>query len=217
MATLRTGSFGNYYGSTGGESSPLNNTEMETNVRYIYSYLSNSGWTVNAISGLLGNLQAESTINPGRWQSDNVGNISAGYGLVQWTPSTKYTDWCNSEGISDASEMDSNLKRILYELENNIQWIATSSYNMSFKEFSKSTLSVSELSKAFLLCYERPADQSESVQNYRAELGESWYKFLEGVEPEQPETPSGTGSKRKRRYNFILFNANRRRREWIKN
>ena len=93
MATLRNGGFGEYYGSLYGESEPLSQSEMEVNATYIYSYLNDMGWTLNSISALLGNLQAESTINPGRWQNENVGSNSNGYGLVQWTPATKYFEW----------------------------------------------------------------------------------------------------------------------------
>lgn len=211
MANLRTGGFGTYYGSYFNESEPLSQSEMELNATYIYSYLNNMGWTLNSISALLGNLQAESTINPGRWQSDSVGSNSNGYGLVQWTPATKYIEWL-PDG-SDASTMDNNISRILYELANGIQWIATSSYNLTFKEFSNSNNSVEYLSKAFLLNYERPADQSESVQNYRASLGAKWYSYLTG------ETPSGPGqgptAKAKRKFNFLIFNARKRMKQWI--
>lgn len=217
MANLRTGSFGSYYGSISGDSEPLSRAEMNENANYIRSFLINAGWSINSISALLGNLEAESTMNPGRWQSDNVGSISNGYGLVQWTPATKYLSWCSEQGLSDPSEMDSNLKRILYELENNIQWIATNSYNMSFKEFSISNLPVSELAKAFLLCYERPADQSDSVKDYRSELATNWYRYLQGVDPEQPDQPNQPKQGKKRKYNFLIFQANRRRKEWIRN
>jgi hypothetical protein len=217
MANLRGGSSGTYYGSVWGESEALTQDEMNRNASYIFSYLVREGWTNNAIAGLLGNLQAESTINPGRWQSDNVGSTSNGYGLVQWTPATKYFEWCSSEGLSDPSTMDNNLMRILYELENNIQWIATSSYNMSFKEFSKSDLPASDLAKAFLLNYERPADQSTSVQNSRAKLSTDWYSYLTGEYPDTPIEPDTPIKIRKRKYNFTIFQANRRRKAWIKN
>ena len=65
----------------------------------------------------------------GRWQSDIVmpsDPTYAGYGLVQWTPYTKYTNWIVNQGFSDPSEMDANIFRILYEVANNLQWIATS-------------------------------------------------------------------------------------------
>lgn len=46
--------------------------------------------------GMIGNLYAESGLNPWRWQSDTV-NTSGGYGLLQYTPSTKYTGWGGNE------------------------------------------------------------------------------------------------------------------------
>lgn len=153
-------------------------------------------------------MEAESSINPGRWQSDRVGEDSSGhgYGLVQWTPYTKYTDWCSSSGFGDPSEMDSNLARIMYEVKNNIQWIGTGSYyGMSFEDFSKSNESVDYLAVGFLLCYERPADQSESVQNYRSSLANAWYEYLGGT----PVNPGGK-TRKKKKYNFILFNKRRR-------
>lgn len=73
-------------------------------------------------------MQSESAINPGRWQSDIVmpqDSTYAGYGLVQWTPYTKYTNWIVNQGFSDPSEMDANIFRILYEVANDLQWIAT--------------------------------------------------------------------------------------------
>lgn len=178
MATKRTGKFGSYYGSTYSESEALSEAQQNINAQYITSYLLSEGWSLNAICGMLGNMTAESTINPGRWQSDNVGNTSSGYGLVQWTPATRYLNWCSEQGYSDPSEMDTNLKRILYELKNNLDWIATNSYNISFSAFSNSSEGAGYLAKAFLLNYERPADQSTSVQEYRASLGEKWYSYL---------------------------------------
>ncbi len=210
MSNLRSGTYGNYYGSYIGESIALTSSQMALNARYIYSYLIDKGWTLNAICGMLGNIQAESSMNPGRWQSDNVGNTSNGYGLVQWTPSTKYTEWANAQGFTDYSEMDSNLARILYEVENGIQWISTDDYVISFKEFTMSDASVDVLARGFLLCYERPEDQSESVQNYRASLSEAWYKELTGTNPSEPSNKA-----KRKKYNFILFNK-RRKDLWIR-
>lgn len=209
--SLRNGSFGNYYGNDYNSSNALTMDQMKVNATYIYSYLLDKGWNINAISALLGNMQAESSINPGRWQSDRVGgdSTSHGYSLVQWTPYTKYTNWCSEQGYSDPSEMDSALARIIYEVEQNIQWIGVGNYyGMSFKEFATSEETVSYLAIGFLLCYERPADQSESVQNYRASLANSWYEYLTGVSPEPP-TPLPSKSKKKN-FKFVLFNKRSR-------
>ena len=102
MAEMRQGSLseniGVYVGSTYDQSEALSQTDMDWNAMYISDVLSNKfGWTVNAISAILGNMHAESSINPGRWQSDEVGNMNGGYSLVQWTPATKVIDWIESE------------------------------------------------------------------------------------------------------------------------
>lgn len=207
---IRQGTFGEYWGNDYGSSNTLSQDQMEINALYIYSYLKHKGWTDNSIAALLGNMQSESAINPGRWQSNRVGGDPSGhgYGLVQWTPYTKYTDWCNSNGYGDPSEMDTNLARIIYEVENNIQWIATSVYDMTFEDFSKSQNASYMLAKSFMLCYERPADQSEEKQNQRGEQANYWYEYLTGKEPYDPNIPT-TKKKKNKKYKFILFNRKR--------
>lgn len=199
----RTGLNGKYYGSKVGYSSPCNQSQMEVNALYIYTYLSSRNWTKNSIAALLGNMQAESSINPGRWENDEVNVIERGFGLVQWTPSTKFTNWANGRGWDDATEMDINLMRIIYELENSLQWIETSSYPLSFEEFAHSRETPSYLAGAFVINYERPGDQSDSVIVYRGELANAWYEFLGGTIP----TPAN--KKKKKKFNFILYNKRR--------
>lgn len=46
-------------------------------------------FTNEAIAGMLGNVQAESGLNPWRWQGDVYGT-SRGYGLFQFTPASDY-------------------------------------------------------------------------------------------------------------------------------
>lgn len=219
MTSLRNGSKGQYYGSTFNQSEPLTVEQMTVNVRYIYTYLISKGWSIQAICAMVGNMQAESSINPGRWQSEDVGNTSLGYGLVQWTPSTKYTSWCGENGFADPSEMDANLSRILYEVESNLQWIATNEYPLTFKEFTQSGLRIEDLAKAFLLCYERPADQSASVREYRGSLARNWYNvIINNSWGSGSSNPSGgtTSKTKKSKYKFLLFNARKRSREWIR-
>ena len=91
----------------------LSYSQMKVNAQYILDYLIAKGWTKNAVCGMLGNMQRESTINPGIWQNLDAGNTSLGIGLVQWTPATKYLNWCTEQGLT-WNEMDSNLKRILW-------------------------------------------------------------------------------------------------------
>lgn len=212
MATARYGKYDIYYGDTFNTSEYLDDEQMDVNGFYIYSHLKNAGWTDNAIAAILGNMVAESTLNPGIWQSHDIGNYSGGYGLVQWTPATKYIDWCATQGHNDPSTMDANLDRIDYEMMNNIQWIGTGAYDgMSFRDFAGSSETVAFLAVGFLLCYERPADQSLAVQQYRTGLAEEWYRKITGEEPIKPNDPTNptTGKTKRNRFNFVLFNKRR--------
>lgn len=231
MSNLRSGTYGDYYGSYWGESAPLTSAQMEVSAFYIYSALMDKGWTPEAISGLLGNLQHESSINPGRWEGDSVGS-GPGYSLVQWTPYTNYTEWCAAEGRSDPSEMDNAIARILYELENGLQYYATEFYPLSFREFTQNTGSPYDLACAFAWNYERSAvvlwganskaeadtlteaqkeANREALRQQRGGAAESWYTYLTGKEPTPPGSGgSTTKTKRRRKYNFVLFG----RKQW---
>lgn len=166
----------------------LNQKQMSANAQYILSYLLARGWTKNAICGMLGNMQRESTINPGIWQNLDEGNTELGFGLVQWTPATKLQNWCIQHDL-DYKKMDSQLKRILYEVDNvGVQWIATTDYPFSFKEFTTSTKSPSYLASAFLYNYERAG---VSAEDERRENAAYWYNNLTGGSKYTPRLDSG--------------------------
>lgn len=183
-ASIRMGEFGTYIGNTFNTSNYLTYNQMKVNAKYIYECLKDKGWTLNAIAGMLGNMQRESTLNPGIWQNNDVGNTTGGYGLVQWTPATKYIEWLLPG--SDASTMDNNISRILYELENNLQWISTEEYPMSFKEFTTSTGRPEDLASVFLYNYERAG---VSAENERRENALNWYLYLGGNFPTNEVKP----------------------------
>lgn len=217
MSNLRTGKYGEYYGSYWGESAPLTTAQMEVSAFYIYSALIDKGWTPQAIAGLLGNAQHESSINPGRWQSDSVGSLSSGYGLVQWTPAENYINWCGDQGRKDPSEMDNAIARILYELDNNLQYYPTSDYPASFQQFTQSTASPYDLACAFAWNYERSwtvlygtEAEKEALRQLRGGAAENWYTFLTGKEPTPPGSGGSIKNKRRKKYNFVLFG----RKQW---
>ena len=81
----------------------LSLSEQQGNAAYIVNYFRNRGWTDNAIAGLLGNMESESTINPGLWESLDYGNTSRGFGLTQWTPATKLFSWMDANGYAHDS------------------------------------------------------------------------------------------------------------------
>ena len=185
----------------------LTQAEMEVNARFVADYLHVRGWSLNAIAGLLGNMQTESSINPGIWQSLKEGNTSGGYGLVQWTPATKYLSWCEANGL-EPSAMESALDRIEYELANGLQWIKTKSYPLTFAQFKTSTEDPYYLGQAFMKNYERPANQATTKRGTQAE---KWYTFLTGT---SWEGASGTGGKKKSTKGLsllMLISATRKR------
>lgn len=212
----RTGTYGTYWGDEQNSSHSLSQAQMEINATYIYNYLTAEGWTVNAIAGILGNMQNESAINPGRWEGNNVGT-GPGYGLVQWTPYTKYTNW--SGIVGDYSTMDNNLRRIIYELNNNIQYYATSDYPETFRQFTQSTQTPYYLACAFAWNYERSAvvlwgteAEKEALRQRRGGSANNWYNYLTGQDPPTPPTPPTPTptTTQKSNYKFVLFNRRRR-------
>lgn len=136
------------------ESRALNTQEMTGNAQEIVNTYTSQGWARNALCALLGNMTRESSINPGRWQSDNVGNLSGGFGLVQWTPATNYINWASSNGYERTDPVGQ-----LYWIHNlsasSGQWIPTTDYNISWEEFRASTQSIEWLTYAFERNFER--------------------------------------------------------------
>lgn len=115
-------------------------------------------WSPEAIAALCGNMRHESSINPQMYEYGWSWSQDRGYGLVQWTPRSKYWDWAESQGLTPESG-DSQLARIDYEVEKNIQWIPISRfYGMTFAEFRSNAenWSVDYLTEAFCWSYERP-------------------------------------------------------------
>ena len=172
---------GNYY---------LNISQMQNNAELIWAYGYSVGWTKEATAAILGNMQAESSINPGIWESLNP--YSGGYGLVQWTPYTKYSQWATAQGYAWQDNGAAELLRISYEAANNIQWFYNAEIGMSppisFSEFLESTLDISTLSDYWLYFYEHPRDPVATRQA-RRDNAAYWYNYLDDEPPEPPEPP----------------------------
>lgn len=156
---------GNYY---------LSRAEMEVNARYIAHVLLRKGWTLNAIAGLLGNMESESHINPGIWQSLDEGDTSGGFGLVQWTPATKLIEWAEGKGV-DYMDIDTQIGRLLWEMDEGVQYYPTDNYPETFAEFAISDAEPDYLAAAFLYNYERPAEPKPEERGAQAR---AWYLFL---------------------------------------
>lgn len=182
----------------------ITKVETITNEEEIWHYLlKHGGYTKEGVAGLMGNLYAESGLKPNNLQnngnrilgltdeefSDKVNNNEYtreqfindkyGYGLAQWT------FWSRKQSFYDYMIIRGRIDDLKNQLDYLINEIR--GYGL-VQEVLKSTSSVREASNAVLLNYERPADQSEAVQNKRYEYSLSFYnrysnKTIEDTKP----------------------------------
>jgi len=124
---------------------------------------------------MLGNMQRESWINPGVWQNFNEGAMHVGFGLVQWTPASNLITWANIQSLPYAN-MDTQLLRILYELQHDLQYYQTSDYPLSFLEYTQSSNDPEWLASAFLKNYERAGAEAEQDRRVNARY---WFDNLD--------------------------------------
>ena len=137
----------------------LSESESLQNAQLVANHLIKQGWTKESISALCGNMRHESSINPDMYEYGYNWSEDRGYGLVQWTPRSKYWNWAESRNLPPRNG-DSQLDRIDYEVEQNIQWISTPNYPETYAQFRSSTKSMDYLVPCFTWNYERPNAES---------------------------------------------------------
>lgn len=176
-------------------------TEEESlhNAQLVANYF--NYWKPESIAALCGNMRHESSINPDMYEYGYAWEDDRGYGLVQWTPRSKYWNWALERGL-DPRNGDSQLERIQYEVDNGIQWIPDghrirygreSKYNFTFLEFINNThnLDVDSLTESFMWNYEGPAyDAGTSSLPNRQAFARRCLQELEfegGIGPQPPQ------------------------------
>lgn len=160
------------------------------NEEKIWNYLKAKGLNDYGVAGCMGNLYAESGLRPNNLQNtyekklgytddeyvaavdngsySNFIKDSAGFGLAQWTY------WSRKQGLLDYAI---SVKKSIGDLEMQLGYL--------YKELSenykavlntlKTASSVRAASDSVLLNFERPADQSTTVQVRRAGYGKIYY------------------------------------------
>lgn len=165
----------------------LSMSEMTVNAQYILDFFTSKNWDKKAISAMLGNMQSESSMNFGIYEGLNSSSSTNGFGIVQWTPNTKYFNWANANGYG-SDNINGELNRIIYEVDNHIQWIANGhqlryglspAYDISFSDFIHNTggYTVEQLADAWMWNYEGPANPD---QPNRATQARYWFDNLTG-------------------------------------
>lgn len=169
----------------------------------VWNYLISKIGNEYGVSGMMGNMFAESGIDPTNLQDsyepilgfndeeytnavdsgsyNNFVNDSAGYGLCQWTYHTrkqKLLSLKNEYGCS-IGDITLQLDYLMYELENDYP---------SVLEVLKECNDIKTASDYVLINFEQPADQSESVQQLRLSYSENFYNtFSGGIVPPLPQ------------------------------
>lgn len=163
----------------------------KTNEEKIWNYLKSKLANEFGVAGIMGNIQAESGFIPNNMQNSyekklgftdetytkavddgaytNFVKDSVGYGLVQWTFWSLKQDLYNyakSKGVS-IGDLEMQLEFLCKQLSGSYSAVWNACKNAS---------NVKDASNAMLLKFERPADQSETVQNKRAGYGEAIYE-----------------------------------------
>jgi hypothetical protein len=190
--------------------------DVAADPKVIWDYFKAKGLNDFGIAGLMGNLYAESGLKPTNLQNtyekklgytdaeytaavdqgkyDNFVKDSAGYGLAQWTYWSRkqnLLDFANSKNKS-IGDLNMQLDFLYKEL--------SEGYKNSVLKVLCEAKSVLEASNSVLLKFERPADQSETVQNKRASYGQKYYDQYASKSTTSTTTGTNTGGN-KMKYN----------------
>lgn len=108
------------------------------NAQLAVNILCRNHFTHAAAAGIVGNMWAESNMSPGCWEEwIDEPNKTRGYGLVQWTGNVDhsgenpYIYWVTHDlDMGNAWENNGPLEmnRILYERDNNIEFVGSAQY-----------------------------------------------------------------------------------------
>lgn len=160
------------------------------NEQAIWSFLLEKIGNKFGVAGVMGNLYAESALNPKNLEQlyekkygftdesytkavdngsyNNFATDSAGYGLAQWTYRTRKAalmNYAHAQRVS-IGDLDMQLGFLWKELTESYPGVVT---------VLKNAKSVREASDVVLMKFERPKDQGEAVQKRRAAFGQSYY------------------------------------------
>ena len=158
----------------------------------MWDYFKSKGLNDYGVAGLMGNLYAESGLRACNLQNTyekslgmtdaeytaavdqgiytNFVNDKAGYGLAQWTYWSLKQDMLNYFKSKNKSigDLTTQMEFLAYQLSTSYKSVWTT---------LQTAKSVLEASNAVLLKFERPADQSEAVQNKRASYGQNYFNI----------------------------------------
>lgn len=171
---------------------PLSQSQMENNAEIIVELLTAKGVNERTIAAILGNMQAESTINPGRHETGGQG-----YGLIQWTPQSVLIDHAEKIGLTDYENGSVQVETLLSELGGtNNDWYTTAAFiqpyyasgatadmiGITADEFLKNEMNwpVDKLTILFMAARLRPSyDPNVNHVDSRTQFAREWANWMD--------------------------------------
>lgn len=142
--------------------------DQRENAQFIYKFFRQKGWTPFAICGMLGNMHYDTQIDP-EYESPKTKAI----GLLQWEKNS-FEKWAEEKGMNPKS-IETQCERVQWELENNQRYIPTSTFKISFKEYSQSKKMSGYLAGIFYINYINADDRHIYA---RANHADYWLREL---------------------------------------
>lgn len=167
------------------KSKQAKSSEIADKPKYIWDFLLLRIDNPYGVAGLMGNLKAESGLNPQNLQNStekklkmsdsqytkvvdngsykNFAVDKAGYGLAQWTSAGRKQALLNFKGNNSIGDLTMQLNFLWKELNSSYKYVL---------EGLKTAMSVREASDLVMTKFERPKDQSERAKGNRAVYGQ---------------------------------------------
>lgn len=182
----------------------------------IWNFFMSKGLNEFGVAGLMGNIKAESGLKPTNLQNSfekklglmdeeytscvdegiytNFAKDAAGYGLAQWTYSSR------KEGLKKyADSVGASIGNLEMQLE--YLWQELSTKYKGVLSVLIHAKSIQEASDCVLTEFERPADQSVSVKAKRAEYSlEYYWKHTKSIPHDNEKAPSDNAKQPKAEY-----------------
>ena len=174
-------------------------TNVGNNASRIWDGLSHGINNPYAVAGIMGNLYAESSLNPnnltsngnkalgmtdaeytdavdnGTYTADQFANDGYAYGLAQWCYRTR-----KAALLAHVKKLGASIGDLAAQVSFLLTELLT--YKSVWNTITNAT-SVQEASDAVLLGYEKPANQSDSVKRLRASYGQKYFDLYAAVDP----------------------------------
>lgn len=152
-----------------GAGTPIVTTSKQAleNLKQAYAYFIGRGLQDFQAAGIIGNIQTESggytnqleNSPPGRGPASPSG-VNTGWGLVQWTPGSKFLDIQKAAGVSGSpADLQTQLDTIWWSVTNSNQWFDGNTISNL-----KSTSDVASATRMWMTDFEHPSSYA-SLQN----------------------------------------------------